>query len=146
MIPVQPEDSLREQGPLPFLVAMLVADLAIREEKTKKVSLVGIFEGISASAFPAVHHSLAIYAKVTDAEGSYDFRLQLIHLDKAQLIAETADLKAQATSRLATGEILVTMLGIEFPEPGLYEFRLLANGRYVGSKTLRVDRTTASGG
>lgn len=126
-------------------MAMLIADLAIRDERTHKVSLIGIFENIRAQSFPCQHGSLTVYSKVTDAQGTYDFRLELIHLDKAQRIAEVP-VKGEVPNRLGTGEIVVTIGGLVFPHPGLYEFRLSANGRYVGSKTIRVEKQLPTGG
>jgi hypothetical protein len=118
---------------------MLIADVAIREEGTGKVTLVGIFENISSASFPCRHESLAVYAKLTDAEGSYDFRLELIHLDTAKRVADVT-VPGRASSRLGTGEVVLRLRGVPLPSPGLYEFRLSANGQYVGSKTFRAEK------
>lgn len=138
-MPQDREATSSAPGPVPFLVAMLVADLAIRDHQTNKVSLIGIFENIRAPSFPCRHEALTVYAKVTDAQGTYDFRLEVIHLDKARRIAEVP-IKGEAAHRLGIGEIVVTIGGLVFPGPGLYEFRLSANGRYVGSKTVRMEK------
>ncbi len=67
--------------PHPTLNAMLLCDHTIREHGTGKVSLIGIFENISAARFPVVHRSLSVYAKLVDAEGEYTIRLELLRLD-----------------------------------------------------------------
>lgn len=133
------------KGPMPFLVAMLIADMAIREEGSKKFSLIGIFETIMGRAFPYTHPALTVYVKLTDAQGMYDFQLELIHLDGAERIAKVP-FGAEAPSRLATGELVLTMKGVRFPTPGLYEFRLSADGRHVGSKTIQVEQAPSGGG
>ena len=63
--------------PHPSLNAMLLCDHTIREHGTGKVSLIGIFENISAARFPVVHRALSVYAKLVDAEGEYAIRLEL---------------------------------------------------------------------
>jgi len=51
---------------------MLICDNAIREEGTGKVSLIGIFEQVRSDTFPFGLFSLAVYVKVTDAQGDYN--------------------------------------------------------------------------
>jgi hypothetical protein len=60
------------QLPRPKMQAMLIADHAIREMDTGKVTLVGVFDRITGPVFP-LHwtHPVAVYARVTDAEGDY---------------------------------------------------------------------------
>ena len=75
-----PEDALL---PHPAYSAMLICDMAIREEGTGKVSLIGIFENVSATVFPARHPLLCVYCKLTDAQGDYAFRLELVRAFRA---------------------------------------------------------------
>jgi hypothetical protein len=112
----------------PSLNAMLVCDLTIREERTGKVSLIGVFENIAASAFPTVHRALAVYAQLVDAEGEYDIRLELVRLDDARAVAE-GRMKAMFVFNLEN---------LAFERPGRYEFRLHANDRFVASKSFTV--------
>jgi len=120
---------------------MLIADTAIREEGTGKVSLIGIFEHINALGFPTRHPILSVYVKMTDAEGTYDLTLELIRLDDATKIGEGRGI-VKAVDRMAVGEIVFRLDNLTFPAAGLYEFRLLANGRYLGSKSFRVVELT----
>ena len=66
------------ERPHPSLNAMLLCDLTIREHGSGKISLIGVFENISAARFPVVHRALSVYAKLTDAEGDYTIRLELV--------------------------------------------------------------------
>jgi hypothetical protein len=116
---------------------MLVCDQAIREEGTGKVSLIGIFENIASPSFPLIHPTLSVYVKLTDAEGKYRLRLELVQLETAT-IAATGEADIAAPDRMGSFEINFSLGNLPFPLPGLYEFRLLANGRYLGSKSLNV--------
>lgn len=124
---------------------MLVCDQAIREERTGKVSLIGIFENITTALVPTTHSSLSVYVKLTDAEGQYDLELKLVHLDTASLIARGQG-QVTAQDRMGSVEINFNLLNLIFPHFGSYEFQLSANGRHLGSKTLSVVRSASSGG
>ena len=126
----------------PSLNAMLVCDLTIREERTGKISLIGVFENIAAPAFPTVHRALAVYAKLVDAEGDYDIRLELVRLDDARSVAE-GRMTAKFADRMAASELIFDLENLGFERPGRYEFRLHANERFVASKSFTVIQTPA---
>jgi hypothetical protein len=123
--------------PHPVINAILICDLAIREEGTGKVSLIGIFEEIRAQRLPVQHPRLCLYAKLTDAEGTYKLRLELVRLEDMRAIGQ-GELEATLADRNKVGEIVFQFLGLVFEAAGRYDFRLSANGRYLGNKTLNV--------
>jgi len=92
-------------APHPTLNAMLICDSAVREEGTGKVSLIGIFANITASAFPAIHSKLTIYVNVTDAQGHYKFRLEMRRVDHGELLGQ-ADLEGDVADAMKPTEIL----------------------------------------
>jgi hypothetical protein len=116
---------------------MLLCDLTIREHGTGKISLIGVFEHISAGRFPVVHRALSVYAKLTDAEGDYTIRLDLVRLDDNQLIAQ-GTLKATFADRMSPGELIFNLENLALERPGHYEFRLYAEDRFVASKSFGV--------
>jgi hypothetical protein len=128
--------------PHPTLNAMLLCDHTIRELGTGKVSLIGIFENISAARFPVVHHALSVYAKLGDAEGEYAIRLELVRLDDGHTVAQGA-LRAAFADRLAPGELIFALESLALERPGRYEFRLYADDRYIAGKSFTVVQTPA---
>ena len=134
----------------PALNAMLICDNTIREEGTGKVSLIGIFEAIFAAQFPVRHGLLCVYAKVTDAEGDYEIKLELVRLDD-ELTMGGGQARVTLADRMAPAEFVFQLPNLGFERPGRYEFRLFANGRWVGSKSfgvvlLQPPQATAGGG
>ena len=123
--------------PHPVINAVLICDLAIREEGTGKVSLIGIFEEIRAPRLPVQHPRLCLYAKLSDAEGTYRLRLDIVRLEDMRAIGQGV-LEATVMDRNKAGEIVFQLLGLVFEAPGRYDFRLYANDRYLGNKTLSV--------
>lgn len=127
--------------PHPAINAMLICDQALVEEATAKSTLVGVFETISAFQFPARHGPLCVYAKVTDAEGSYRMRLELVRLEDLSVIGQ-GQFNATFGNRMGSAELVFQLYGLSFAEPGRYEFRLYANDRWMGSKALNVARAS----
>ncbi|TMQ26364.1 MAG: hypothetical protein E6K82_04640 [Candidatus Rokuibacteriota bacterium] len=123
--------------PHPSLNAMLLCDLTIREHGTGKISLIGVFENISAATFPVVHRTLSVYAKLADAEGDYAIKLELVRLDDSHVVAQ-GTLKAAFANRMTPGELIFNLENLAFERAGRYEFRLYADERFVAGKSFTV--------
>lgn len=130
----QPLPEQRPPLPHPVLNALIICDSFTREADTEKITLNGIFENISSASFPAHHPRLVVYAKFTDAKGEYDLQLDLIRLETAEIVV-TVGGKVVAGDRMGAVEVVIDASNVPIPGPGLYEWRLLAAGRYLGSKT-----------
>ena len=136
---MSPAEETRPAPPRPVLTPMLICDQAIREERTGKVSLIGIFDNILTTNFPMAHPGCAVYVKVTDAFGDYDLSLDLVRLDDLQMLGQ-GKVQAKVADRLSTAEWVFNLNMLVFERPGRYEFRLSANGQHVASKTFDVIR------
>ena len=129
------------------MVPMLVCDQAIREVGTNKVTLVGIFEGISSSAFPFDWmRGVTVYARLTDAQGVYDMRIELVRLLEDEEAVGGEDFQETVEDRMRVQEIIMAFGRIRFEHPGKYEFRLFANDRYLGGAVLDVVHSDAQEG
>jgi hypothetical protein len=111
---------------------------SIIEEGTKKKTLVGIFDRVWSAGFPA-RYEATLYARLTDAEGSYRLRVEFVHVSTDRLLAE-AELKEAIVlqNRLAFHEVIIKIEPAIVDQPGLYEYRLYANGAYLGRATLNA--------
>jgi hypothetical protein len=116
---------------------MLVCDQVIREQGTNKVSLIGVFDRITAPTLPAMHWSLAVYVTVLDAEGDYDLRLELVRV-RDDMAVGRGEARVAVPDRFQPSEWIFNLQHLVFQEAGRYEFRLWANGRHVASKTFSV--------
>ena len=70
----------------PSVQAFLVCDQVIEDSVTKKKSLIGLFTHLQAVSFPFQHSQMGLYFCLTDAEGTYHFDIDLIHLNNEQLV------------------------------------------------------------
>ena len=125
------------ERPHPSLNAMLLCDLTIREHGSGKISLIGVFENISAARFPVVHRALSVYAKLGDAEGDYTIGLELVRLEDSHVVTK-GTLKATFADRMTPGELIFNLENLGFERPGRYEFRLYADERFVAGKSFTV--------
>jgi hypothetical protein len=121
----------------PALNAMLICDVAFQDEASGKTSLIGVFETVTAFQFPARHGRLCVYAKLTDAQGEYRLRLELVRLEELKVVGR-GQLGATFADRMTAIELSFQLWDTFFEAPGRYEFRLYANDRWVGSKSLNV--------
>lgn len=122
---------------VPKLAAMLVCDQVIKDEATKKSSIIGVFDKIFAGEFPAAHAALTVYVSVIDAEGVYRLRLEMVRVHDAMTIGR-GEAEVAVGDRFSPAEWMFDLRGLVFHGPGAYEFRLWANDRFIGSKSFSV--------
>lgn len=128
-------------APTPKTNAMLICDYVITERGTNKKSLIGVFENIGAATFPCTHFALSVYIKLTDAQGDYRFRLELVDLQSDVMIGKSEmPEEVHVPSPLDAHELVFNLRGVRFMHSGKYEFRIFANDKIFGQKRLVVDQ------
>ncbi|HOW88017.1 MAG TPA: hypothetical protein P5561_00120 [Candidatus Omnitrophota bacterium] len=132
-------------SPTPKANAMLICDYVITERGTNKKSLIGVFENIGAATFPCTHFAMSVYIKLTDAQGGYSFRLELVDLQSDMLIGKSEmPEEVRVPSPLDAHELVFNLRGVRFMHPGKYEFRIFANDKIFGQKRLVVEQVDAN--
>lgn len=132
------------KGPIPVLTAMLLCDMVITDPDTGKKTLVGIFDRLTSLKFPT-KRTMAVYAKLTDAQGRYVFRLQFVGIERDQVLGEVQSEVIEIADRLEPFQFALPItVGVE--RPGLYEFRLFANDTYIGRVPFWAAQITSEGG
>lgn len=132
-------------APLPTIHAMLVCDMVIKEAGTNKHTAVGIFTDVYSSAYPMMLNPLAVYVNMADAIGTYELVMELVDLEQDKVLGRVQGLKLQSREKLQSHDFGIRFVNTVFPRPGTYEFRLLADDRLLGGKTLRVRPIPAGG-
>ncbi|MBU0503221.1 MAG: hypothetical protein ABH882_03720 [Candidatus Omnitrophota bacterium] len=128
-------------GSRPQVKAMLVCDSVITEQGTNKNSLIGIFENINAKVFPCIHGKMGVYVNFTDTLGKYQFRLELINVEKNLIIGHAEVTPIEYQNKLGSYNLVFVLEGLRFDRSGKYEFRLYANGEICEVKTFNVTQT-----
>jgi len=124
-------------SPVPTVLAMLLCDQVIVDAGTNKKSLIGVFDNLNSVGFPS-QTRIAIYAKLTDAEGKYDFRVRIVHLKDETLLGEFEIKGAAFADQLRPAELIIDLPALVFPEAGKYEFQLYANEIYLSRITMEA--------
>ncbi len=122
----------------PYLVALLVCERVIVEEGTGAKTLVSVFSEVTAPSLPTTK-VVAVYAKVTDAEGAYTFRLDYVRVSSDRVVERIEFRPDPIVDRLRYYELVFT-LPVSIEDAGLYEFRLYANDAYLGGISFTVRR------
>ncbi len=126
----------RPQKPTPVVLSINVCDSIIRDEITKKVSLIGIFNTIHANSFPAIHPLLHVYMALTNGHGKYKGELRL--LDDAGKVLVSAQGPLEFSNPLQVVEINFQWQQLKFAKQGQYIIEVQCDGGQVGSRKFRV--------
>ena len=127
----------------PYVVAMLACERVIKEEGGGAETLVSVFSEILTASLPTTK-PVAIYVKLTDAEGPYVFRLDYIHVPTDRMLAQVDYSADLMVDRLRYYQLVFTFPKVTMDEAGLYEFRLFANGGYLARIAFTVRLATES--
>lgn len=120
----------------PHLNFTLLCD-DIRQELGGKISLMGIFENIYATSFPAIHPRLAIMNEWADGLGEFEATLRILSPDRKTLLRESVTRLKLVDVRFRHRDISIH-LNIEFREPGTYWIENYLDGILVNSIPLNV--------
>ena len=122
----------------PTVQAFLICDCVIEDSLTKKKSLIGIFTHLQALSFAFQHQQWGLYFCMTNAEGPYQFDIDLVHDTSRQLICRAALLHIVMIDRVQISDFGINIPTIVFPSPGCYEFRMRMDGQVIAKKGFNV--------
>ena len=122
----------------PSVQAFLVCDCVIEDSATRKKSLIGIFTHLRAAAFPFQHQQLGVYFCLTDAEGTYQFDIDLFFLNTNELVCRATLPPIDIADRLQISDFAINIPTLIFPAPGRYEFRLRIGHAIIAQKDFNV--------
>ena len=123
--------------PKPIVLSINICDTIIRDEITKKVSLVGLFNAIKANTFPSTHSLFHVYVALTNGHGMYKTSLRIIGVDKNEVLVNI-DGDLNVVDPLQVIELNIGMQGLRFNRPGKYSVQILCNGEPIGSRDFMV--------
>lgn len=121
---------------VPTVLAALLCDMIITDAATSKKTLVGIFDSFNLPGLPAQVGGFSLYARLTDAEGKYTFRVRFVRLEDDKVLAEATTNEIEATERLGFCDLAMRLPPLPLERAGRYEFQLYANDVYIGRTTV----------
>jgi Family of unknown function (DUF6941) len=130
---------------VPTVLALLLCDQVIIDAQTQKKSLIGVFDNINWFGNPAPT-TLAVYAKLKDACGTYNFNIRVVSLKDESVVTNIEIKGVSITNPLQSVELAFNMVGLRFHEPGKYEFQLYGNDVYLSRVTMEAHIINLPGG
>ncbi|NJD10186.1 MAG: hypothetical protein FIB01_06995 [Gemmatimonadetes bacterium] len=124
--------------------AMLADHVA--ETKEGKLVIVGEFDTIGASQFPATHPAFFLVARFqgnASAARSHRLMVRLIGPDGRSALPQDAELHVQANrvhDNVARANVVLHFAGLQFNQPGLYHFQLQLDGVHAAEVPLHLQQ------
>jgi hypothetical protein len=112
-----------------------ICDTAIIDKLTGKVSIVGIFENINASSFPAIHPTMSVVAGFEADPGSYD--IEIIFLDEKEEIVKIPAKITIGTNR--KGNWIQNIVGYQIPREATQKIIIKSNGEKIHEGYLTIN-------
>jgi len=109
----------------------------VRQELGGKFSLMGLFENIYASSFPAVHPRFAIVNEWTGGKGEFRVKIRILATNKKDVLSESDAMLALYSETQRHRDIAVRF-NTTFPVPGTYWIQMLLDDEQVALVPLPI--------
>jgi hypothetical protein len=121
----------------PIVKSFLIADAVLQDRLTGKWSIIGVFDRVMAPSFPVVHPTVALYLRLSDAQGKYKIRVEFRDAsDRRVGLFEGIELEVKDAAQAIEVGLPTHMLPLE--KPGKYQFQLFINDEFLSSAELSV--------
>jgi len=125
------------EKPNPVGLAIVVCDQIIEDKFTSKKSLIGIFNNIGTQNFPCRHPQVCVFVSLTEGRGECAARLRIVHDETNQVVAEV-DGKIQFPEIHTVVELNFNLVGLAFPEPGMYSIEFYCDDALILERRFNV--------
>ena len=122
--------------PTPTVLSINICDAVIRDESTKKISLIGIFNTIHVANFPSVHPLMHLYMALTNGHGQYQGEIRLVD-DKGKILIH-AEGPLEFKNPLQVVEINFEWRQLKFEHEGEYVIEVMCDSHQVGIRKFRI--------
>ena len=123
--------------PKPIVLSINICDTIIRDEITKKVSLMGLFTAIKANTFPVTHPLFHVYVALTNGHGEYKTSLRIVSIADGKTILNI-DGNLNVANPLQVAELNIGLQGLRFDKAGKYSVQVWCNDGFIGSRDFMV--------
>lgn len=129
----------------PSPISLVVCD-NIYTESSGKTALVGLFNRITATKFPAKHPRICVYASVTDIRSDTKFKLDMVHSETEHSVMSLAGPAPGGATPLTICDMTFELKNLVFPEPGRYYIRFWGNDQLLLQRCFDVSEAPGAKG
>ena len=108
----------------PDLQSSLICD-DVRQERSGKFILIGLFDAIALPRYPATFQRLCIVNRWCCGEGTFVQHSRLLAPDQVQSVAESKPVTLKLPDTQATATCIEFFLNVRFDAPGTYWIEIL---------------------
>lgn len=123
--------------PPPIAAGLAVCDHVIAEQRTNKISLIGIFLTFRTVSFSLTPVPFCVFATLMSGTGEAEVTLVLTRLDDGEDIYELIQ-RLHFPDRLSEVNVLFRLANCTFPAPGSYQFTLFVDYDPVAQRGVRA--------
>lgn len=109
----------------------------VRQETGGKLSLMGLFENIYATKFPAIHPRLAVLTEWSGGQGEFMIRMRILAPDRKSVIRETSSKMTLNGIQYRHRDVSVH-LNVELKVPGTYWVENFLDDEMMNSMPVNV--------
>jgi hypothetical protein len=122
--------------PPPKCKAILLCEQVILDARTRKHSVIGIFDGFQVMGFPCAIPPLHAFVQLVDGIGRYELSAEIHDLRDNLTITRLPPLVVEFPERTNTFNMTVGIAGLIVPHEGVYDFVMFADGKEIDRQRL----------
>lgn len=122
--------------PPPILLSVIICDQVILDSITKKPTIVGAFEVVSAEKYPARHSSLAFFCQLTNGRGEMPITIRLVDVGQTDQVMWQQKVRQDFSDVRQVRNLIFNVGGIIFPHEGEYRFQIYADEEFLGERRI----------
>lgn len=111
-------------------ISIVICDDIYRDETTKKLIVVGMFNSIIAQSVPCIHERMHVLFSLTNGRGDYDLSLSIEHEKTGAVVSEVKG-PFHVDDPLAIGDINMELHRLVFPKEGKYWVTIKTDGEIL---------------
>lgn len=124
---------------IPDLQSSLLCD-DVRQERTGKFILIGLFDALCAPAFPFRHPRMCLTTRWCSGEGKFSQQTKILGPDMQRVVAEGRKIPVQLADSEKTATNVELFMNVEFQEAGTHWVEISLDGDLKLRFPLRVNK------
>lgn len=124
--------------PAPVVLSINICDTIIRDQISKKVSLIGLFGSIRCPSFPARHPKMHVYVSLTDGHGKHKINIRFVSLETGTPVVSMEG-EIEFPNPLQVVDLNLEWNNLKFDKSGVYSVEVLCDNVSIGSRKFNVE-------
>ena len=116
---------------------IILCDNAFFAEPDKKLNIMGSFDTINSSGFPAIHPRMSVVISVDNIEQGNHIEILKITKDNLEIINTKTNFSKSESGR---HQFIHNLLNVKFPQEGKYNVEVFIDDQFIGSTAMNTKK------